>query len=224
MFSDANTNGLQIATGAKLTFAQYKMNSAWDIDTQVLSDSIVGFKEWSAFYNRYRVTWAKLEVDFKNMAPFPVYAGLVFRPVTNETTWNTWSDWRQIESQGMICRFVMLSQAGGNGDGRKLIIKCPLWKVHRNRREYNGDLHYSAPVDKNPSRTIDGFVWIQTATDAAASANYNVFTKIKITLYVKMYEKKLLRKTIFGAEDGEDEVEPVENPAPVTAPAGDIVV
>jgi len=198
------------------------MNSAYDIDAQILSDSVVGFKEWSAFYGRYLVTWAKIEVDFANASTVPMYVGMCFRPITNETTWSTWADWRNIEGNGMISRFVQLGAGGSSQDMKKLTIKAPLWKVHGNKKEYYGDTGFSAPVDLNPGRLIDGFVWIQTPTDLAATLNLNIFTKIKITLYVKLFQRKLLKQSVFGIDGGESLQEPGAVNTPAEYSRGDI--
>lgn len=201
-YQDATTPYVTITAGTKFAFREYRLNSAYDFDIQLLSDAAIGYKEWAAFYRRYLVTYVSLTCTFINPTPSAVWVGIMFRPVTGETNWTEWLTWRMIKSQNFPHRMMMLSPAGGKSDRVTLNVKCPLWKLHGRRGDYNGDADFSADVDANPARQLDGLVFCLSPDGNVATAPVAVYTNISATLYVKFYQQKTLRSSnTFDAND-----------------------
>lgn len=223
-YIDHGTNGISVGTGDKYAIAYYKLNNAYDIDGQIGNSSMPGYNEWAQFYSRYLVTWVSMSVEFMNQTEFACYAGVVFRPVTDETTWNTWKDWRDVEAQGFPCRLVMLNSRQSAGSKKRLTVKCPLWKVLGDKKQYYSDLTFSAHTNANPTALIQGFAVVMCPTDLVPPSPIKVFCNIKITAYVKFYNRKLLRSSAFSTPD--DTVPDVFPPNPLgdTIAAGDITV
>lgn len=146
------------------------------------------------------------------------------RPVTDENTWTTWLAWRGIEGNGFPNKTYLLSAAGGSRDSVKLTLKAPLWRVLGNKKEYYSDVGFSAQMSTNPGRLIDGFVYLLAPTDQNVSEARSVFCKIKITIYVKLFGRKLLTQTQWSTEDNESAQLHPETSVPPEYPAGDITV
>lgn len=147
-----------------------------------------------------------MSVDFLNTSSLPVYVGVLFRPITGEDRLSSWRAWRTIEGNGWIHKMCMLSPADQVGAKRRLSIKAPLWKVWGNKKEYYGTVGFASTTDTNPAVQIEGIIYTIMPVDNGAPSQIDIYTKIRLTVYVKFFGRRFLETTTLGGAETEDVV------------------
>lgn len=204
IYDDFETSSITLGITGTLIYRGYRLNACYDIDEQTASRTITGFNQIAAFYNRYHVTWAKISCTFVNTAGSPVIVGIVFRPVANEATWNTWEAWKAVMGNGFPARQTILTGSGGSMDRVTLNVKMPLWKLQGSKSEY-ADSEYGSVVSGNPPNILEGFIYMLSPTASGMTAVSTVLTQIRTTQYVKFSKRKLLTTSITIDDNPRDD-------------------
>lgn len=193
-YNDVDTPVLAITAITDTTvYNQYKINSLYDINAAIGSTASVGFTEWTSFYTRYKVNWARISTTFINTSPYPCHVGIIFRPSPNETTWSSWTAWRNASvGNNYPCKTVMLTPSGGCLDRATLSVSCVLGKQLGNPDEHAGDTGYSAAYNANPSLIQDAFIFVLDVNGVPNPLELSVTTKTTIKIIADMYERRTL--------------------------------
>lgn len=195
-YEDQRTSWIIIKANEKFVYRVYELNNAFDIDPQVNNNTLTGYTRWSTVYNKALVTWAKMTVTFVSDTVAPRYVGLLFRPITAETTLSTWADWRNIPGNNWIQKQYLLGGKGQKNDSVTLSIKAPLWRVWGNKRQYYGDLDFTHNTDAGPSRQIEGIIYGLNPFDAILDNDAGIYVKVRLQVYVRFSGLKFYPNTL----------------------------
>lgn len=191
-FDDVSTPSLTFAGGIPFTARLYNVNSLWNMlngVAQASATSAVAFRNWARFYDRYLVEWVNIEVEFVNMSTGPVYVGVAFRPINNEA-WDTWSKYRNIDSNTFPNKQELLTGSGGSNDRTVIKVSCKLGDLWGIDTQQLGDTTFSGPTSGNPATLQIASVFTLAPSNNAINGS-SVITKIKIDLAANLYQLKL---------------------------------
>lgn len=193
-YTDVDTPSLTFTSGSTtVVYQKYNLNSPFDVNTALGSTAMPGYAEWAAIYDQYMVTYCKITATFAldNGTP-PIYVGVVFRPVYNETNWSSWKNWMELAGNPLPHKRKLMSCAGGNKAVCTVSVGCPLWRLIGNKQEYFGSGSWTQVTTANPSRIIEGFVYALSANGATYTSTILVPINVKVDMWIKFYNKKTL--------------------------------
>lgn len=193
-YLDIDTPVLQFTQDVTtLVYNRYYINDPYDVNAAIGSTTMPGFTEWSTVYNQYMATYVKVTATFSgDVGNPPAYAGIVFRPLYNETNWSTWANWMKLKGNPIPHKRVLLSESGGSRSTVTLTVKCPLWRLFGNKPEFYGSGRFSNPVTSSPSHKIEGFVYMLTPGGQPFPATHSWAVQTEVTMWIKMFNKKTL--------------------------------
>ena len=197
-YNDVTSINLAIPPGSPFAqqYFQYKINSLWDLNAQIGSTSTIGFTQWSAFYSKYHVKWARLTTTFVNTGANPVHVGVFIRPIHSEpvSLLGLWSYFREAsDGNNLPIKSVLLTPTGGSKDRVTLSVSCPLGRLLGNPSEFAGDVGYSAATNTDPTLLQDAFVFMLDADGAVNIATGSYVTcKTTIKVIANMYQRRTL--------------------------------
>lgn len=166
----------------------YSLNSVFDPDITGTGTQPVGFDQWSAFYNRYRVDKVRVEVDYSNLST--ISATDVLLIANNDNGSLTGQAAFQSATCAPFASDQLLSIAGSGKDSCRIVRTFDVAKVlgvDKVRHRSNPD--YSAVTTANPSE--NAYIHV-VAQDVLYNNNITIRFKIKITYLTTFFDRNQL--------------------------------
>ena len=185
-YENINTNNVDLIGPTPFAFKLFRINSLNAINTTGGNGGIPGYINWTKFYNRYAVHWAKITCEFINNSIEPCYVGIAFRPITMETSWNSWSQYRNIDSNTFPNQQVLLTPRNGSKDSCTLSVQCKLDTLWGLPSQHNGSLAFTSDINANPPTIQDAIIFALSGNGSAINAN--IITRISIDMIATMYQ------------------------------------
>lgn len=179
----------------------FRCNSIFDVNGASLSRTMVGVKEWANFYSRYRVMGCKISCTFTNQGANGDFICFIHFARNANTPWSSW-----VEAVSTVSgNYGGISKVLGPADGNRGVIKLSkyvkLGRIWGDPLEYNASTFFAAMMGENPNQVLLGRVGILSTVGAAFSAT--VVLRTKITMYVKLFNKKILFQTLMQENDND---------------------
>lgn len=164
----------------------YKVNSAFDVNSAVLSTNMPGFVELASMYQNYRVMASKVTTRFQqsNAAANtpPITVGIHYNVGPLGVLAN-WSEYRRLWMANPNTRHTALTQ-----DIPKVVSKYVRHaRLLGDPRQYNADDNWQAAVLANPSSLIYCYVFAQT--NDPTTFNLKIFANTSITMWIHFFNK-----------------------------------
>jgi len=177
--------------GVPFTGRNYTVNSLWNmLGTPASTDTqAVAFRNWARFYSRYLVEMVTIDVEFVNLGTGPVYVGVAFKPINNEV-WNTWSQFRNIESNTFPNKQELLTASGGSNDRAVIKIKCKLGDLWGIDTQQLGDVTFSGATNGDPAVTQICSVFALAPSNLQINGTV-VVCKVHFDLVATLYQLRL---------------------------------
>lgn len=151
-------------------------NGAYDVDPVLGSTATPGFDEYAVFYDYYRVTSYRYEIDVANKEAFPL---VVIVLNTNTDPGTTITNWVQYSAQE-YCSSKILSATTGGSDSKTFRGAYTVAQVLGSIVPETDDL-YSALTSAVPADLI----WLGLGIDVPG--NTVLFTDLGIDFNIKIY-------------------------------------
>lgn len=162
----------------------FNLNSIYDPDRTGVGHQPLGFDQWAAFYNRYRVYGVKVRWTITNRSEVPVNVALIGN---NDPTMVLGND--NLFEQSHMNKVQIGSK---NGIDTKVITKyfTPARLTGRPLVSYVSDDRYQATMINNPIETIVGHFYIANADASVQALACNC--SIHITYMVELFDRRNL--------------------------------
>lgn len=185
------TDSISVTSGTANAFT-FGLNSMYDPNISGIGHQPMGYDQWTAFYDKYRVNACKVKLTVVNgynplSSTQPLYIGI-------------WPDYQysgsalnltKLLEQPNVSYDFVTAELGGGSDSIKSIefyTSCANY-FGLTKAQYSAEESYSAPVTANPTKPA--YVCIQTSGfSSGATTNYWVI--ISFTFYATFYEPKIL--------------------------------
>lgn len=169
----------------------YSLNSVYDPDISGSGTQPVGFDQWSAFYNRYRVDKVQVEVDFANLSTISATDVLVLANNDNASIAT------QAAFQAATCapfaNDKLLNITGSGQDACRIVRTYDIAKVLGvDKTRHRGNPDYSAVISANPTESC--YLHI-VAQDVLFNSNISLRFKFKITYLTTFFDRNQLAQS-----------------------------
>lgn len=176
---------LTIAAAGVVVAFRYTPSAAFDIDPLLGSTATVGFSEWSAFYNNYRVPSSKLKIEACNFTTTPLTAIIV--PLNSDPgstpTAASVSEWQN----NPYAKVALVCPTGG--PSTKLSQQMSTEKIFGSKMVLFDD-NFQSLVTSIPN---NNWFWaIGLWTGQAVGANTSVLFSIEILIDCEFFSRKRL--------------------------------
>lgn len=210
-YVDIQTNGLQLNQGGNAcATASYKLNSAWDVHSSLGNKTPVGWQNYMAMYNKYRVHAAKISTTFVNSHPdYPIYGGVFFGGTATMGSTPAWTDSMELLRGNPNAKLRMFTSRDGSRSGGRISMYRRLSSLLAEPRQYLADHDYSAAMNANPALLLFGQIFAST-TDSVART-INVFVKTEVTLWVRLYDRVFALPTQINNDSDETPTNNIPN-------------
>lgn len=182
----------------------FNLNSIYDPDRTGVGHQPLGYDQWSAFYNRYRVIGAKVVVQACNQAN----VGTTMSIIGNNSAGLVLGSDAIMEQQHM--KRMVLSGANGGKNAGTLV------KYFSNARitgvsdyTYRSSDQYQAQFGANPSEVICGHIYQENLLALGGQAS-SVIARVNITYYVELFDRNTLALSNTNPEARAPGWEPAE--------------
>lgn len=165
---------------------QFNLNSCFDPDRTGIGHQPLGFDQWSAFYNRYRVDKVDFECDFINGGNTLTDCLVV---ASNETTAINTVATFESGAEAPFSWNKTVGIASGVGQMRFKRSYYPHLVTGVTREKYRVDDAYSALTSANPTEAIILHVVTQ---DIGFSTNISIVVRSKLTFHVTFFDRNQL--------------------------------
>lgn len=196
-------------------FTTYRANSIHDVNYASGTRTMVGVREWSNFYSRYRVEGCKVTATFNNQAGNGDFLAFIHFARNTDTPWGSWVEAVSTVSGNYGGIAAVLGPSVGNRGVLKLKKYVSLAKLWGLPGEYKSSGNFTAGFGENPAQTMLVRVGILGST--GVTFNATVTLRVKVTMYVRLYNKKILFQTLFAEKENDEDVlegdDVIEDPA-----------
>lgn len=177
-YVDTTTSFLPFAA-AYTSYQEYKLNSAYDVNSAVGSTSIPGYSEYAQMYNVYRVMGAKIKTTFSLDSDFthPLDVALLMTSLQwSSPSYTVMQEYTR--GNRHVVNGVVTSQ-------RPITLSMyrPLSKVWGASKSYRIDDDFQATIAGDPALKIYGYVAAMSPS-ATTTITTSLWTKTEITLYI----------------------------------------
>lgn len=181
------------------SFTEYRANSIFDVNVASATRTMVGVKEWAAFYSRYRVEGCKISATFNNQAGNGDFLAFIHFARNSTVPWSTWVEAVSTVSGNYGGIAAVLGPSNGSRGVLRLKKYVSLAKLWGLPGEYKNAGAFTAAMGENPLQQMHARVGILSTT--GATFNATVLLRVKVTMYVRLYNKKILYQTLFQEND-----------------------
>lgn len=195
-------------------YYSWRLNSAFDPNSATGSYGIPGFKEYSAFFQYYRVNAVKVWIQAQNVAQIPIYVGVRVLDPRSETilTTPTWNEFMEMKTQGRV-RSTMLSVPNSGKSQKTITYYADFGKLYGNRLQWRTAGEFDSLVTSNPHTIFWAQIFVAD-TNGVGTTVPAVTMNLKMTYYISFWGKKtLFTSSLTSTADEEDNV---TNPNPTT--------
>jgi hypothetical protein len=159
------------------------MNSLFDPNRTGTGHQPIGFDQWMAFYNRYRVTGIDVRLDVQNTGASMLKGALVANNSTSAFTDDTAFE------EDFSRRYAIGASTGE--DQATVTASFDLAKVTgRRSREYDADDSYAGTLSTSPTELL-----ILHVVNLANTGNLTSNFTINITFHTVMYDRNTLSQS-----------------------------
>lgn len=162
-----DTGNLTEPVAAAGIFRTYCLNSLYDPDVTGVGNQPVTYDQWSAMYNRFRVSMVEVQLVFTNASGGTIAnVGYIASPLSVlPASSNSWACQR-------ISEFSTLEVQAGGGAQKTFSLSLKPWDVlGLTRAQYYDEADYSHSAGAGPLRPVYFHIWIQGII-AGASVHY----------------------------------------------------
>lgn len=164
----------------------FNLNSIYDPDRTGVGHQPLGYDQWSAFYNRYRVIGAKVVVQAHNQATCGTTVSIIGN---NNAALILGSDATQ-EQQHMK-RMVLSAVSGGKSAGTMVKYFSNSRITGVSDMTYRSSDQYQATFGNNPTEIIVGHIYQENLLVPGGQAS-GMVARINITYYVELFDRNTL--------------------------------
>lgn len=169
----------------------FRANSLFDPDFTGTGYQPIGFDEWSAFYNRYRVKESRVRAVFSTSGSLPCCVGITF---------NHASSGAMTFSNNIGEPYTTWNMVGATGSPPVNVERRVSVRDYFGiRSNYPLDEDYTASVSGNPSRVLFAHVWANTTSSAGACTAF-----VELEFECEFYERVDLNMSLFEKIKGID--------------------
>lgn len=165
----------------------FNLNSIYDPDRSGVGHQPLGYDQWAAFYNRYRVIGVKVTVQAAN---YQSQCGATCAIIgTNSAGLVLASD--AIHEQQHMTRMVLSNSAGGKNSGTlsKYFSLSRITGV--SDMTYRSSDQYAAQFGANPTETICGHIYWENLLAPGGQSSAGV-ARINVIYYVELFDRNTL--------------------------------
>lgn len=174
-----------------------RLNSLYDIDyAQVNGHQPLGFDQWGAFYQKYRVYKAVVSVTFINNTTTGVQCGVMPYNFVNGNISVIGDD--DYEQPHVVTKTIA-GNAGMNKCTLKKVVDIPRI-MGRSHSQYKSEDNYAATWTASPQSICNLAVFTRTINGAAAPT---VQAIINITLFAEFFDRKVMAISYPQGKDPE---------------------
>ncbi len=165
----------------------FSLNSAYDPDYSSAGHQPLGFDQWSAFYNRYRVEKVMVEVDFVNSSTISNTDALLVASNSNSAITTQSTFFAGCEAPFSVNRLLPMTGNVNSWRVKKTYDIAQILGVPRER--YLANVDYSAQVGASPTEGVFLHLVLQ---DVLFNNNIDATYKIKITYITTFFDRNQL--------------------------------
>lgn len=186
VYVDTDSPSVNFTGQAYNKLAQYKINSAYDVNNAIASTTIPGFTEISAMYNRYRVLACQIKsrIVVPNGA-VPVQAGVIMTGLKTIAP-ASWADIQHWFRANRHCRTKVATQY----QQCVLNLYRRLGTVYGDKAGYRFDNNMQAQISGNPGGVMNAYIYI-SSLDGGSITGVTIAAKTEVTMWIKFYERDI---------------------------------
>lgn len=171
---------------APYKYDQYKLNSAYDVNSSLATSAMPGYGLWTSAYLKYRVRAAKIKVEAINPSTDPMFIGIVI----SKTNYS-FASWAQImETASNTAGSLQKTMTPTGGSADKVYLKKYVhFKNYTDPNSINDD-EWIGTYNSDPTQLIYGYVYVATMTSSNTPAF--IFGQTRIKLYCEFFDPQLL--------------------------------
>lgn len=203
VYSDTDTPYI-INNATYGSFQTYRANSIHDVNYASGTRTMVGQREWAQFYSRYRVEGCKITATFNNQANNGDLLCFIHFARNTDTPWGSWVEAISTVSGNYGGITAVLGPSNGNRGVIRLKKYVSLAKLWGLPAEYKSSGNFTAGMGENPAQSMLARVGILSVT--GVSFNATVTLRVKVTMYVRLYNKKILYQTLFAEKENDEDI------------------
>lgn len=182
------------ATNASLY--NYSGNSLYDPLWDTGGHQPMGFDQWSAFYNQYRVNGVKIKATL--LMNSTGQHAIIDMPTMQIAVFPNYDQGAAVIGKGILMEMPQRSIAYATGIGGQSIASAEMYiPIHTffglTQAEYKGDPQYQAPYNQDPAS--QAVIGVQTQGVGLAGRIADCEIYIEVTYYATMFDPKQLAQS-----------------------------
>lgn len=201
-FVEITSLNVSIPYTSNYNYVLYRLNSAFDFNASLGTAALVGYNEWAAFYQNYRVHAVKTRVTFYNDSmgtntnpeyAEPIIVGMFATANTTSQFTPGWTNFRTTEGNP----WSSAKMIGTGYSGRPLVTFNKYYSnasIVGEKAVFRSDDGYQSATTTNPQYQVLLYCYALTASGnvPVTGGNLGVYFTMRSTLYIEFFNKKIL--------------------------------
>jgi len=184
-----NDDLTQKASGASYLVWRYRINDIYDPDPLVLTGSLTGYNELTAFYDNWRVEKVEVDLSVSNWEAFPLIVGAVFTTTDIVASIGSRTSALNYLENPHSTRGTVLSGKGGL-DRLDKTLSLSVGSLMGNPKQYLAEIGYTGSTSSSPS--LQYFVTMIVVAPSGTVLTNGVMQKCVVRYTTRFFNRKPL--------------------------------